>query len=540
MKIDILIKNGIIYDGTGLEPIKGNIGISGEKIVFLEKEDSESLRDNRGKTAEIDLKPEKIIDAENLSVAPGFIDTHSHSDFTLIASPCAEGKICQGITTEINGNCGLSAAPLYFKALEQREGDLKEFGIHERWSTFEEYFKILSNKGISINFATLVGHGNIRSSVAGYEDRELTKYDIKKMCVLLRKSIKAGAVGISTGLIYPPGIYSNTEELIELAKCCKKHIYTSHMRSEGDNLLESIKETIRVGRESGIKIHISHIKTSGKKNWHKIEEAVSLMEGARKEKVSLTCDRYPYTASSTDLDSLLPSWTYSGGTKEELKRLKNLKEREKIKKEILNNNPYENFWESVSVSSVTSKRNKWMEGEHIAEISKIKKIDPIDTLFEILIEEKLKVSAIFSSMHEGNLKRFLSLPYCMICTDSSARSFSGITYKGKPHPRGFGSFPRFLGKYVRDESLMAMSNAIYKITMLPAKTFGLKKRGVIKEGAFADIVIFDHARIIDKATFNKPFQKPGGIHYVLVNGSPAIWEGELTGISSGKILKHGK
>lgn len=540
MKVDILIKDGIIFDGTGSEPFKGNIGISGDKITSIEKEDNGPLGDNLRKREEVDLKPKRIIDAENLSVAPGFIDTHSHSDFTLLANPRAEGKICQGITTEINGNCGFSAAPLYGEALERREEDLKELEIPERWSTFEDYFKILSKKGIAINFATLVGHGNIRSSVAGYEGRELTKSDMKMMCVLLRKSIKAGAIGISTGLIYPPGIYSNTEELVELAKCCKNLIYTSHMRSEGDKLIESIQEAIRIGKETGIKIHISHIKTSGEKNWHKIEEAVSLMERSRKEGVSLTCDRYPYTASSTDLDSILPTWTYSGGTEAELERLKNLKEREKIKKEILNNNPYENFWERVSLSSVQLERNKWMEGKSIAEIAKIKGSDPVDTFFEILIKEKLKVSAIFSSMHEGNLKRFLLLPYCMICTDSSARSFSGITHKGKPHPRGFGSFPRFFGKYVRDEGLMAKSNAIYKITMIPAKTFALKKRGVIKEGAYADIVIFDRARIIDKATFHEPFQKPEGIHYVLVNGSPAIWEGELTGSCSGKILRHGK
>jgi len=542
-KIDILIKDGLVFDGTGSEPVKADIGISSDKIAFVHQKSK--------------VKADRVIEAQNLAVAPGFIDTHAHSDFTLIADMRAEGKICQGITTEINGNCGLSAAPLYGSALHQREEDFKELGIRERWTTFEEYFQILEKRGMTINFATLVGHGNIRASVIGYEDRELTRSDLTKMCTLLRESISRGAIGLSTGLIYPPGIYSKTGELIELCKILsqscnppsppfkkggvsKVGIYTTHMRSEGNKLIESIEETIRIGKQAGIKVHISHIKTSGEKNWHKIGNALSFMEKSRKEGVFLTCDRYPYTASSTDLDSILPSWAYSGGREEELIRLKNSRLREKMKKQILDTHTLKDYWKKISISSVSSKSNRWMEGKSLYDIACVKRKEPVDILFDILIEERLKVNAIFTSMCEENLKKFLSLPYCMIGTDSSARSFSGPTCKGKPHPRGFGTFPRFLGKYVRNECLMSMSKGIHKITMLPAITFGIYKRGIIKKGAYADIVIFDPERIIDRATFEEPFVRPEGIYYVLVNGLPALREGQITGSKSGRILRHGR
>ena len=323
----------------------------------------------------------------------------------------------------------------------------------------------------------LQGHGNIRASVIGYKDKKPTASELKKIQALLQKTIDAGAIGLSTGLIYPPGIYSDTDELVSLAKSLSKDrlIYTSHMRSEGKGLIESIKEIIRIGKEANIKVHISHIKTSGKENWDKIDEAISLINSARKRGLKVTCDRYPYTASSTDLDTILPSWTYDGGTEKELRRLKNPEMREKIRKEILYEHPHSDYWKRVSVSSVSSQKNKWMEGKTLAFISGRINIKPVDALFKILIEEKLRAGAIFSTMSEDNLRRFLSLPYTMIGSDSSARSASGITCEGKPHPRGFGSFPRFIGKYARDEEVRDLSEAVHKITMLPAKTFGIQK-----------------------------------------------------------------
>lgn len=527
--LDYLIKNGMVFDGSGLEPVQTHIGISGDRITYL---------GNEG------IPAREVIDAKGLIVSPGFIDTHAHSEFTILADGRAEGKVSQGITTEINGNCGLSAAPLYGEAFEHREADLKELGIKERWSNLKEYFNILRNKGIAINFATLCGHGNIRASVMGYKDIIADEHAMSEMKRLLLEAIEQGAKGISTGLIYPPGVYSTTEELIELCSVFTRHsmlntqhsthIYASHMRSEGDELIEAIEEVIRIGREAHVNVHISHIKTAGERNWWKIDNAIGLIETAANEGVNLTCDRYPYTAASTDLDTILPSWVYDGGVDEELRRLRDTNASKRIKAEIGPKD--ENYWKGVCISSVTKSENKWMEGESVFDIALKLGRRPEDALFEILIDEKARVGAIFFSMSEDNLKKFLSLPYTMIGSDSSVRSFSGLTYTGKPHPRAFGSFPRFIGKYIRSEVLMPLSEAIRKMTYLSAVTFGLKERGLIKEGFFADIVVFDYDKIIDTATFRDPYKRSEGIAYVFVNGKLAVKEGEFTGGISGRII----
>ena len=537
--IDILITNGLIFDGTGSQPYEADIGVSGDRIEFINRT-SEYGKQN-GKCG---AKAGQTIDARGMAVSPGFIDTHGHSEFTLLADPSAEGKVWQGITTEINGNCGLSAAPLYGEAFVHREEDLKEYDIPERWSSLSEYLGILSSRRPALNFITLAGHGNIRASVLGYKNKKPDHKELEKMQALLRETVDQGAIGLSTGLIYPPGVYSTTEELVDLLSSLtrlpdpQQYIYTSHMRSEGDMLVESVEEVIRIGRETGLKVHISHIKTSGQKNWNKIDIVLSLIEEARKNGIPLTCDRYPYTASSTDLDTVIPSWAYEGGSEAELGRLKSRDISEKIKQEILSEHPEKKYWEDIRVSSVATDRNRWMEGKTIAYIAAEKNQEPVDMLFMILMEEELRVGAIFSSMSEDNLMRFLSLPYAMVGTDSSARSFSGPTARGKPHPRGFGSFPRYLGRYVRDSRLMDLNEAIHRITLLPAVTFGIRDRGILKEGAFADIVIFDHRKIIDRATYDDPFLKSEGMYYTLINGEPAIWEGQLTNRRAGRILKH--
>lgn len=528
-EIELLIRNGLVYDGSGAKPFAADIGITGGRIVFIS---SPSAQDT--------VKPIRIIEAAGLSVAPGFIDTHSHSDFTLLADNRAQGKILQGVTTEINGNCGLSAAPLFGEALQHREADLKELGIEDRWATFSEYFKLLEGKGLAINFATLVGHGNLRASVLGFEARPPSRKEMQEMCALLKEAVAEGAIGLSTGLVYPPGVYAETEELIELAKGISSLIYTSHMRNEGDTLIEAIEEAISIGRGAGIAVHISHLKTSGMDNWKKIDAAISAIEKARDKRMRVTCDRYPYTAGSTDLDAILPAWTYAGGTEEELKRIKDKETRELIRKEILILHPFDDYWERVVVASVTLEANKWMEGKAMSFISKERDRKPVDMLFDLLIEEALRVGAIFHSMSEENLRRFVSLSYVMIGSDSSARAADGLTHIGKPHPRGFGTFSRFIGRYVRELRLVSLSEAIHKMTMLAAQTFGLKERGQVKTGFMADLVIFDEGKIIDSATFEEPFLKPVGISYVLVNGQPSVWKGAQTEIRSGKILRHGE
>ncbi len=522
--LDYLIENGLVVDGSGSAPFEAKVGIREGKIACVGRDAPAAAN---------------VIDAKGLVVSPGFIDTHTHSEFTLLADGRAEGKLSQGVTTEINGNCGLSAGPLYGEAAERRKADLEELGITERWSAMQEYFALLQHKGIAINYATLCGHGNIRASVMGYKALAPGKGELSEMKRLLAQALKDGARGFSTGLIYPPGVYSETEELIELAKVVAETlplqgIYASHMRSEGDSLIEAIKEAVRIGKGAGVHTHISHIKTAGERNWHKIDQAVSLLEEARASGLSLTCDRYPYTASSTDLDTILPAWVYEGGAEEELRRLKDPKTVERIKAEI---GPKDDtYWKGVSISSVVNPENRWMEGESLFDTAAKMGRRPLDALFEILIQERVRTGAIFFSMSEENLRRFISLPYAMIGSDSSVRSFTGPTCTGKPHPRGVGSFSRFIGRYVREEGLIDLPEAIRKITGLSAGTFRLAGRGLLKEGFSADVTVFDYNRIIDTATFRNPFQKSEGIAHVFVNGIQAVRDGEFTGMRSGRIL----
>jgi N-acyl-D-amino-acid deacylase len=521
--IDFLIINGNVIDGSGADARRLNIGIKYDRIVFV----------GTGT-----VPAASVIDAKDMVVSPGFIDTHAHSEFTLFADGRGEGKIAQGVTTEINGNCGLSAGPLLGGAAKRREADQQEFGITERWTTFGEYFRALRSRGLGLNFATLCGHGNIRASVMDYREGAPWPEETAQMKGLLTDAIKAGARGLSTGLIYPPGVYSATEEIIQLVIAAisvnPRAVYASHMRSEGEGLVESIEEALRIGRESSAAVHISHIKTSGEENWGKIDRVLSLIEEARAAGMKVTCDRYPYIASSTDLDTVIPSWAYAGGVQEEIKRLRDPATREKILTGLKTKK--EEFWKNIYLSSVARAGNKWMEGMNILDIAERRKGRPADVVLDIIVEEEARAGAIFFTMSEQNLRRFLSLPFAMIGSDSSVRSFSGITCSGKPHPRGFGSFPRFLAKYVRDEGVTGLPDAIRKMTSLPAEVFGLKDRGVVKEGYYADLVIFDYSMLSDKASFSDPFQPPQGIMHVFINGTPALSSGNFSRKLSGRII----
>ncbi len=525
MSIDYLLKGGIIIDGSAPDvPLKQmDIAIEGDCIKDI------------GDLSHVIT--DRTIDIKGLIVCPGFIDAHAHSEFALFADGRAEGKISQGVTTEINGNCGLSEAPLSGAALEQRESEFDAINIKERWRTFSEYFSLLEKKKFGTNFMTLAGHGNIRASVVGYMDKSLSETDMEKMVALLRTSMDEGAKGLSTGLIYPPGIYSGTSELIGVAHEVSKYkgIYTTHMRSEGDKLLESVEEVINIAGKSGIHAHISHIKTSGEKNWNKLDNVFTMIQEARDKGIVITCDRYPYIASSTDLDTVLPSWAFEGGHKKEILRLKN--QREELAQDILKDYSRSSDWDKVVISSVSSDKNRWMEGKSISEISKAQDKAELQSVFDVLLDEGLNVGAIFFTMNEDNLKSILKRPYCAIGTDSAVRSFSGITAKGMPHPRGFGSFPRILGRYVRELGILTLREAVYKMTGLSAEIFKIKRRGVLKKGFFADITIFDPARIIDTADYRDPFRRPEGIHHVFINGKPVLSDGELTGELPGRVLR---
>jgi N-acyl-D-amino-acid deacylase len=518
---DYLIINANVFDGAASSPLEVNVGIALDKIVYI----GSSIPSSK-----------VIIDAKGFVLCPGFIDTHTHSEFSLVADGSAQSKITQGITTEINGNCGLSAAPLFGEAYEHRLPELKNLDIHRhKWKNFREFFQLLIKQGIAVNFATLIGQGNIRASVIGYSSRQPSKDEMTKMKELIKREsdfIK----GMSSGLIYPPGVFTNTEEIVELmsylAAINSDAIYASHIRSEGKELIEAITEAIEIAHKSGTSAHISHIKTAGIDNWRKIDKVISLIEQGIASGLKITCDRYPYTASCTDLDTILPSWTYEGGIDEELKRLLNPEDKNRIRTEIGSRG--DDYWKGVMVSSIANPDNSWMCGERIFDIAQRLHISPMDALFEIIISEKGQTGAIFFSMNEDNLRRFLKLSYLMIGSDASARPLTKT--HSLPHPRAFGTFPRFLSRYVRDEGLLTLGAAINKITLRPAERFKLLKRGKIQEGFFADLTIFDYSKINDAAIYKDPFHRSEGISYVFVNGIPVVFEGGITGRLSGRIV----
>lgn len=518
-ELDKLLHGALVHDGTGAPPRHVDIGISGERIAFMG-------------TGPVSAR--QRIDLAGLILCPGFIDTHGHSEFTALACPQGSGKLMQGVTTEINGNCGLAAGPLLGTALAQREPDFDEYGIRERWATLGEYLSILGHRGYAMNYATLVGHGNLRASVMGFADRLPTSAEMDGMQQLLVDALRQGALGMSSGLVYPPGVYCQPTELIALCRAgCdaigQRFIYTTHMRSEGDRLLESIEETLHIGREAHCRVHISHLKTYGRQNWGKLDAALSLIESAQQAGQHVTADRYPYTAASTDLDAVLPAWAYEGGSEAELMRLQDPAQRARLLEAMPSDMEY---WQGVLVARVQSERNSWVEGRSIADIAVAMGKPPKEAVLDLLIDERLRVGAIYFAMDEGNLSRILSKDYVMIGTDASARCFEGPTSKGKPHPRGFGSFSRYLSGIPAER----LSWAIHKCTGLAANTFGLTGRGRIEVDYSADLVAFDHGALRDNASYAEPFSPPSGIVHVFVNGQAAVVDGLMTGALAGKIL----
>ncbi|MHB8174193.1 MAG: N-acyl-D-amino-acid deacylase family protein [Nitrospirota bacterium] len=533
----LLLKNITLYDGTGSEGYPADILIDGERIARITKSLGSRVRGNDGSVPDAE-----VIDCTGLAAAPGFIDIHAHSEYSLLAAPAAPSKIMQGVTTEVSGNCGLSAAPLTGDAAKARQSEFAELGITQTWEDFPGYFDALEKARPALNFATYCGHGNLRASVMGYVDRKPTEDEFRRMETLLADALEAGAMGLSTGLIYPPGVYSDTAEIVRLAKVVAKFggVYTSHMRSESARVVEAIEEAITVGREAGIPVQVSHLKTAGQANWHKISKIIDTIEKARAEGLDVSADRYPYTASSTDLDAILPAWAYEGGNAKEVERLKDPATRAKLREAVLSGHPVPEYWRRVMIASVSTEGNRQLEGKTLAEAAEIRGQEPAEALFDILIEEGARAQAIYFSMSEDNLRQFLSLGWMMVGSDSTARGTSGVTRQGKPHPRGFGSFPRVLGKYARDEKLLSLPQAVRKMTGMSADRLGLKGRGYIKEGLYADVTVFNPSTVIDTATFEDPYRFPNGIEHVLVNGKFAVRDGKQTAERAGKILRCGQ
>ena len=521
---DILIHGCTVIDGTGAPAQRCDVGIIGDTIAAVGMLQGGQARE--------------FVDARDMHICPGFIDMHGHSDFNMLVQPPGRGKIMQGITTEIAGNCGLSAAPLLGAARAQREKSIKNLGLELCWTHLDEFDETIKTKNLLCHMAPLIGHGNIRGSVVGYGNRQPTPDEMHTMKRLLTRQMEAGAWGLSTGLIYPPGMYAARQEIIGLAEIAARFggIYTSHMRSEGDQLVEAIAETLDVGRSAGIPVQISHLKTQGKRNWHKLTAVFELIEKARAGGMAVFADRYPYTASSTGLDVVFPAWACEGGNAAELERLQSPAVRERIYAEILERMTEVELARDILIAKVMTENNKALEGLRLGAAAELRGQSIGEALFSILIEEELDVDAVFFSMCEDNLREILLKDYVMIGTDASVWDSQGVLGAGKPHPRAFGSFPRVLRKYVFEQKLLSLENAVYKMTGLPARTIGLADRGIIRRSMKADLVLVRMDDVHDRADYADPHRYPAGISRVMVEGIWEVMEGQLTGNNAGRLL----
>jgi N-acyl-D-amino-acid deacylase len=523
MDYDIVILNGIIVDGTGNPWFRSDIGVEEGKIIDIGKLKSTHV--------------DRVVDASGLIVCPGFIDIHSHSDFILITNPTMDAKIYQGVTTELNGNCGTSPTPFIGREI-RKLGYYHATKLSKSWSTTKEYFRVLEEKGHATNTATLLGYVNVRVAVMGFSNLKPSYEELSVMKALVSQGMENGLFGLSTGLLYPPSSFATTEELIELCKVVNEYngVYVTHIRSESKFLVEAIEEAIRIGKESGVNVQCVHHKAFGKPHWDKIPITLSLIKKARENEVDVTLDVYPYIRDSGNFTGWLPTWAHAGGPEKLLKRLRNPETRDKLKKDIENNVEEGRSVLSTSVLTTLSKHSE-LSGKRIAELAKNKNMDVIDYTIDLLIEEEglgVGISSQFGS--EENVKRILRHPASMIGSDGS-----GVSSNTKEwiHPRSFGTYPRFINKYVREEKVLPLQEAIRKCTSFPAQRLGLKDRGMIREGMWADITIFNYDTICDNFSLTNPNQYAEGVEYVLVNGTLVLDKGRHTGNLPGKVLRRG-
>lgn len=524
----MIIRNGQLYRGDGHSAESADLAIRDDKIVIIDKN--------------INEKGESEINAQGLAVSPGFIDVHSHTHAELLVNRNAESKIRQGVTTEISGNCGMSPYPLSStNYAEWHDRHISLFGLKTAWDSLGSFFQQLENPGISINYGVYTGHGDLRTVAMGKNDRHPNASEMKIMKSLLKETLSQGSLGLSTGLEYAPGSYAETEELIALCKSISPSggRYASHMRNEGEYLEEAVGEVIRICHEADIPVQISHLKACNTPNWHKAEHIITKIEEFIEQGYPVGVDRYPYTAYGTTLEIFLPLWSREGGTVKILERLNDPSSCKKIEEYTNMKINHMGGPDRILVSYVRHDENKKWEGYSIRQGARETGLNPFGFIRKILIEDNNGVEIAGFAMSEENTEQILARPWVSIGSDSVTWAPYGALNIGNPHPRDYGSFPRVLGYYRRERKLFSLEEAIRKVTSLPAQQMGLKNRGLLEPGYYADIVLFNPDKIRDTATFVKPKQYPEGIHTVIVNGKIILQNSIHTEIRSGKILRNG-
>jgi N-acyl-D-amino-acid deacylase len=524
-----LIRGALVIDGSKREPFRGDIAVENGMITEV----SPSIKGGG----------EAVIEADGLVAAPGFIDIHSHTDLTIFKHPLAESKALQGVTTEVIGNCGIGAFPVnperkavLLDYLKMHEFHLPSDGLS--WNNFTQYADQLERIGLGLNLAPLTAHGALRIAVLGAEDRIPSGEELERMENLLADSLEQGAWGLSTGLIYPPGSFAKTEELVALAKIAARYgaLYTSHIRGEGATLMEALDEAIRIGKKGGVRVEVSHLKAMGKDNWGRGKEALLKLEKGRQGGVDIAADQYPYGATSTSLTALVPPWAHAGGVGELLKRLASPETAERLQAEILREIDQRGGPSRIVIAGIGSEKNIELSGKNISQIAELWNCAPEIAVMRLLLEEKGAVGAVYFSLSDEDVAAILISDQVSVGSDGMGMN-AEEDFRKSTHPRSYGTFSRILGVYAREKGTLSMAKAIHKMTGLVAGRVGLKNRGFIKPGFTADLVLFDPLTIQDRSTFDRPHQYATGVVYTWVNGCPIVQEGIITGNTPGRVLR---
>jgi len=529
---DLVIINGRVVDGSGADPIEADVAVIRDSIVRVGSIEPDAR-----------ARARRVIDARGLVVSPGFIDIHTHSDYSLLVDGTAQSKIRQGVTTEILGEAD-SPGPIQGKATASAP-----YGLQVDWRTLGDYFKRLERSGVSVNVGSFVGATQVRRCVLGEESREPTRAELDQMKRLVTEAMQDGALGLSVALLVPPNTYHTTAQLIELASAVKPFggIYMTHIRTEGEGIETAIGEALEVAGKAHVPVEILHLKIADRRLWGRMENVCDLIEGARSRGIEASADQYPYVAGQNNLVALVPPWAMEGGRDRMLARLKDPAERRRIEKDLYAGIPgwYNHYlamngWEGCLVASVRTEANRKYEGKSIAEIAQLSGKKPADAVFDLLIDEQGSVPAVYFLMSEEDVRYAMQRPWVSFGSDGSAVRPDGPLGSGKPHPRWYGTFPRVLGKYVREEHVLTLPEAIRKMTSLNAEKLGVEDRGLLRVGKKADITIFDPDRVADRATFGNPHQYPVGILCVIVNGVPVIEGEQHLGTRPGRILRKSR